>query len=65
MTTKDLEKLKKVELEILLEFDRVCKKHDIKYFISQGTCLGAIKFEQKNYDKFWKNLLAWHQGWWT
>ena len=45
MTAKDLEKLKKVELEILLEFDRVCKKHDIKYFISQGTCLGAVKFD--------------------
>lgn len=27
--------------------------------------LGAIKFEQKNYDKFWKNFLDWHRGWWT
>lgn len=27
--------------------------------------LGAIDFEQKNYDKFWKDFLAWHQGWWT
>ena len=27
--------------------------------------LGAIKFEQKNYDKFWKDFLAWHRGWWT
>ncbi|RUO43785.1 hypothetical protein CWE15_00870 [Aliidiomarina taiwanensis] len=30
-------------LEILLVFDRVCKKHDIKYFLSGGTCLGAIR----------------------
>lgn len=27
--------------------------------------LGAIEFEQKNYDKFWKDFLAWHRGWWT
>ena len=27
--------------------------------------LGAIDFKQKNYDKFWKDFLAWHQGWWT
>ena len=27
--------------------------------------LGAIYFEKKNYDKFWKDFLAWHQGWWT
>ena len=24
-----------------------------------------IKFEEKNYNKFWKDFLAWHQGWWT
>lgn len=27
--------------------------------------LGAIKFEQKNYDKFWRDFLVWHRGWWT
>ena len=27
--------------------------------------LGAVVFEQKNYDKFWKDFLAWHRGWWT
>lgn len=27
--------------------------------------LGAIDFEQKNYNKFWKDFLAWHRGWWT
>lgn len=27
--------------------------------------LGALIFEQKNYDKFWKDFLAWHRGWWT
>ena len=28
-------------LEILLEFDRICKKHDIAYYIDYGTLLGA------------------------
>lgn len=27
--------------------------------------LGAIDFEEKNYNKFWKDFLAWHRGWWT
>ena len=27
--------------------------------------LGAIEFEKKNYDKFWRDFLAWHEGWWT
>ena len=27
--------------------------------------LGALIFEQKNYDKFWRDFLAWHRGWWT
>ena len=27
--------------------------------------LGALDFEQKNYDKFWKDFLAWHRSWWT
>ncbi|QIK57386.1 LicD family protein [Erysipelothrix sp. HDW6A] len=30
-------------LEILLEFDRICKKHDIEYALSYGTALGAVR----------------------
>lgn len=26
---------------------------------------GAHVFEEKNYNKFWKDFLKWHQGWWT
>lgn len=30
-------------IEILEYIDRICKKHDIKYWASSGTCLGAIR----------------------
>lgn len=30
-------------LEILIDFDKVCKKHDIKYWLSSGTLLGAVR----------------------
>jgi len=30
-------------LDMLIVFDRICKKHDIEYFISGGTCLGAVR----------------------
>ena len=30
-------------LEILLEVDKICKKHDIKYWLSSGTLIGAMR----------------------
>ena len=35
--------LQRVELEILLEIDRVCREHGIKYFLDSGTMLGAAR----------------------
>lgn len=32
-----------VALENLLEFDRICKKHDIHYILAAGTLLGAVR----------------------
>lgn len=31
------------EVEILIEIDRICRKHDIKYWIDFGTLLGAVR----------------------
>ncbi len=32
-----------IELDLLHEFDQVCRKHGLKYFIDGGTLLGAIR----------------------
>lgn len=32
-----------VEIDLLLEFDRVCKKHGLKYFLKAGSLLGAVR----------------------
>lgn len=38
-----LEKVQRILLGYLLEIDRICRKHDIKYFLAGGTLLGAIR----------------------
>lgn len=42
-----------------------CYRLDYTSEENEKQRLGAIDFEQKNYDKFWKDFLAWHRGWWT
>ena len=42
-TDFNIEALHKIQYEILLELDRVCKKHGIKYYLAYGTLLGAIR----------------------
>lgn len=43
MTQSDLRKLQLIELELLLEVDRVCRKNGIKYMLSSGSLLGAVR----------------------
>lgn len=38
-----LRNLQLIELELLEEFDRICRKHDIPYCIIAGTLLGAVR----------------------
>ena len=38
-----LNTLREIEKSMLREIDRICRKHDIKYFISYGTMLGAVR----------------------
>ncbi len=42
-TTEILRNIQLIQLDILLEIDRICKEHKIKYFLSSGTLLGAIR----------------------
>ena len=38
-----LREIQLVQLEIMIAFDRICKKHDITYQLFAGTLLGAVR----------------------
>lgn len=40
---KTLKKLQETEFQILEEFDRICTKHNLKYYLGGGTLLGAVR----------------------
>ena len=35
--------LQKLELEILIEFANFCEKNKLKYYLAEGTLLGAVR----------------------
>lgn len=43
LVTKEVKELWAVELDLLVKFDEVCKKHNIRYFLAYGTLLGAVR----------------------
>ncbi len=64
----DLKELQNILLDILIEFNRICKKYNIKYSLAFGTLLGAVRhkgfipwdddvdvmMDRKNFDRFCK-----------
>lgn len=68
ISTKVLRDVQLVQLDILIEFDRICKIHGIKYQLFSGTLIGAIRHNgfipwdddidiamiRSDYDKFLK-----------
>lgn len=45
MRELSLQETKEIELGVLKELDSFCKKNNIRYFISHGTLLGAIRYK--------------------
>lgn len=35
--------VQKLQLDILVKFHEVCKKHGLRYYLAFGTCLGAVR----------------------
>jgi lipopolysaccharide cholinephosphotransferase len=40
---KTLRKAQLIMLEMLVEFDAICEKHNLKYWLDSGTLLGAVR----------------------
>ena len=38
-----LEERKQVQLQMLIEIDEFCRKHNIRYSLAYGTLIGAIR----------------------
>lgn len=49
-TPEELTRLHATLYEILAEIDRICMKHNIKYFVIGGTAIGA---------HFWQSIIPW------
>ena len=48
MDVNEMNQLKQMQdkqIEMLKELDRVCKILNIKYYLSSGTCLGALRHQ--------------------
>ena len=43
LSPEEFRRMQQLELELLVELDRVCRKHNINYVIWGGTMLGAIR----------------------
>ena len=41
--TKKRKEVWAIELDMLREFDQVCRKHNLKYYLHAGTLLGAVR----------------------
>lgn len=37
--------IQQIELDLLKEFTRICRKYQLKYFAIGGTCIGAVRHE--------------------
>ena len=40
-----MNKVQQLQLNMLLRFDEICKKHGLRYYLAYGTCLGAVRHQ--------------------
>ena len=45
MKSISLKEMQEIELQLLLEFDKVCKKNSLRYYMDGGTLLGAMCYQ--------------------
>ena len=45
MKNLSIEELRKIQIEILNFFDSFCRDNNLRYFLSNGTLLGAVKYK--------------------
>ena len=38
-----LDERKQIQLEMLIEIDKFCREHNIKYMLAYGTLIGAVR----------------------
>lgn len=43
MSQAELRQMQLIQIELLSEFDALCKKHGIRYILASGTLLGAVR----------------------
>ena len=43
MKLLSIEEVKKVELNLLLDFDKYCKQNNLRYYLCYGTLIGAVR----------------------
>lgn len=43
LSAEDLRTLQLIELEMIVEVDRICRKNGIEYSLDGGTLLGAVR----------------------
>lgn len=64
----DIRSLQLKEMELILELDRICKKHNIKYYMSWGSALGAVRHkgfipwdDDIDVSMFWSDYVKFEQ----